>query len=44
MDRHALWNFVVPPIFNGPVITYWQAVALMFLVSLLTVGFRAKKD
>tara|TARA_Y100001972_G_scaffold125217_1_gene175971 strand:+ start:2666 stop:2908 length:243 start_codon:yes stop_codon:yes gene_type:complete len=30
-----LWNWVMPPLFGLTVITYWQALALGLLVSLL---------
>lgn len=34
-----LWNCLIPEIFNGPVLTYLQAIGLMFLAKML-VGFR----
>ncbi len=30
-----LWNWLIPPIFGLPVITYWQAVGLFILFHLL---------
>ena len=30
-----LWNMLMPVIFTLPVITYWQAVGLMLLISIL---------
>jgi hypothetical protein len=30
-----LWNFVVPGLFAGPAITFWQAGALMTLIGFL---------
>jgi hypothetical protein len=33
-----LWNALVPELFNGPAITYWQAVGLLVLSHVL---FRA---
>jgi len=30
-----LWNTLIPEIFNGPVVTYWQAVGLLVLARLL---------
>lgn len=33
-----LWNWLVPALFNGPLITFWQALGLLVLVKLLT-GF-----
>jgi hypothetical protein len=35
-----LWNTLIPVIFHGPVITYWQALGLMVLARILTGGFR----
>jgi MFS family permease len=36
-----LWNALVPDLFHGPQIGYWQAVALLILVRLLMrVGFQ----
>lgn len=34
-----LWNMLVPQIFSGPVITYWQALGLLILSKLLFGGF-----
>jgi hypothetical protein len=34
-----LWNELVPALFNGPVITYWQAVGLLILSKILFHGF-----
>jgi len=33
-----LWNWLIPDLFDLPVITYWQALALRILVSLLTAS------
>ena len=30
-----LWNWLMPAIFDLPVITFWQAAGLMLLVSIL---------
>jgi type VI protein secretion system component VasK len=35
-----LWNSLVPEIFNGPVISYWQSLGLLLLVRILTFSFR----
>lgn len=35
------WNMIVPPLFHGPHITFWQAFALSMLVGLITSGLRA---
>src|SRR5262245_43532047 len=33
-----LWNYVVPPLFNGPVINFWQALGLLMLSKILFSG------
>ena len=33
-----LWNWLIPELFNGNMINYWQALGLLALVRLLT-GF-----
>lgn len=38
----SLWNWLVPDLFNGPQITFWQALGL-FLLSKLLFGFPGKK-
>ena len=35
-----LWNYVVPPLFHGPAIGYWQAFALLVLSRILFGGLR----
>jgi O-antigen/teichoic acid export membrane protein len=35
-----LWNYVVPPLFHGPLIGYWQALALLVLSRILFGGLR----
>lgn len=34
-----LWNWLVPELFNGPVITFWQTVGLLVLSKILFSGF-----
>ena len=34
-----LWNWLVPALFSGPVITYWQALGLLVLSKILFWGF-----
>ncbi len=34
----ALWNWLVPVLFNGPVLTFWQTVGLFFLSKILLTG------
>lgn len=36
----SLWNWLVPALFSGPVVSYWQALGLLVLVRLLVGGFR----
>src|SRR5689334_84933 len=37
-----LWNWLIPLLFNGPVITFWQAMGLLLLTKLLFWGFGGK--
>jgi len=34
----ALWNGLIPALFNGPVLTYWQTFGLFFLAKILLTG------
>ena len=34
-----LWNALVPELFKGPVITYWQAIGLLVLSHILLRGW-----
>ncbi len=34
----ALWNALIPDLFHGPVITYWQAIGLIILSHILFRG------
>ncbi|MFO1456096.1 MAG: hypothetical protein U1F18_07615 [Steroidobacteraceae bacterium] len=36
-----LWNALIPALFQGPVLTFWQAAGLLLLMRLL-VGFRGR--
>jgi hypothetical protein len=38
----SLWNWLVPALFSGPVITYWQALGLLVLCRLLFGGFHPR--
>jgi len=38
-----LWNWLMPVIFNLPLITFWQAVGLIILSRLLIGGFGGHK-
>jgi hypothetical protein len=35
-----LWNTLIPALFAGPVLTFWQAAGLLVLCRLLFGGFR----
>ena len=34
----ALWNWLVPTLFAGPVINFWQALGLLLLAKILFAG------
>jgi hypothetical protein len=34
----ALWNWLVPGLFNGPVINYWQTAGLFLLSKIFLTG------
>lgn len=36
----SLWNWLVPTLFAGPMLTFWQAAGLLVLARLLFGGFR----
>lgn len=38
-----LWNYLVPPLLHGPVIGYWQALALLVLSRILFGGLRGHR-
>ena len=33
-----LWNWLVPELFNGPVLTYWQTLGILVLSKILLSG------
>jgi hypothetical protein len=35
----ALWNWLVPSLFGGPAVTFWQALGLLLLSKILFWGF-----
>jgi hypothetical protein len=37
-----LWNLLVPQLFHGPMLGYWQAVGLLVLSRLLLGGLRGR--
>ncbi|HCW06802.1 MAG TPA: hypothetical protein DGG95_05490 [Cytophagales bacterium] len=38
----SLWNWLVPVLFHGPVIDFWQALGLLVLSKILFSGFGKK--
>ena len=34
----ALWNWLVPELFNGPVLNFWQTAGLFILSKILLTG------
>lgn len=34
----ALWNWLIPDLFNGPALTYWQTAGLFLLSKILLTG------
>src|SRR5690606_24943290 len=34
-----LWNWLIPDLFGGPVLTFWQALGLLVLSKILLGGF-----
>ena len=38
-----VWNAIIPEVFNGPVLTYWQTLGLMFLSTIFFKGVTYKK-
>ena len=34
----SLWNWLIPELFNGPVLTFWQALGLLVLSKILFSG------
>jgi hypothetical protein len=37
-----LWNALVPALFHGPLLSYWQAVGLLLLSRILFGGLRGR--
>ena len=35
----SLWNWLIPDLFNGPVLTFWQTIGLLILSKILFSGF-----
>ena len=40
----ALWNWLVPELFHGPVITFWQTAGLFLLSKILLTGVAPGKS
>ena len=38
----SLWNWLVPTLFSGPVIGWWQAIGLLVLSKILFGGMRGR--
>ena len=38
----SLWNWLVPSLFQGPAVQYWQAVGLLLLSRILFGGLRGR--
>ena len=36
----SLWNALIPDLFHGPIISYWQAIGLLLLSKIFFGGFR----
>ena len=32
---YFLWNWLIPDLFNGPTMTFWQAVGMNILITLI---------
>ena len=43
MITKLLWNWLIPVLFNGPVISLWQALGLLVLSRILFWGFGGKR-
>jgi hypothetical protein len=39
-----LWNYLVPPLFHGPALGYWQAFALLVLCRILVGSLRGHRQ
>jgi len=38
-----LWNWLIPALFNGPMISFWQTLGLLVLSKILFSGFGGKR-
>lgn len=40
---YLLWNWLVPGLFSGPAISYWQALGLLVLTKILFFGIGGRR-
>jgi membrane-bound ClpP family serine protease len=40
----ALWNWLIPELFNGPVLNWWQTAGLFLLSKILLTGIAPGSD
>lgn len=40
----SLWNWLIPDLFNGPYLNFWQAGGLLLLSKILFGGFKGGSD
>jgi hypothetical protein len=38
----SLWNWLVPALFHGPTVQFWQALGLLVLTRILVGGLRGR--
>jgi hypothetical protein len=38
-----LWNWLVPTVFGGPALSYWQALGLLLLTKILLFGIGGRR-
>ncbi|NJN41122.1 MAG: hypothetical protein HC811_01620 [Flammeovirgaceae bacterium] len=38
-----LWNWLIPDLFEGPILSFWQTAGLLILVKILTWGFGGRR-
>jgi hypothetical protein len=41
---YLLWNWLVPELFAGPVLSYWQALGLLLLTKILFFGIGGRRN
>jgi hypothetical protein len=41
---YLLWNWLVPVLFGGPVLSYWQALGLLLLTKILFFGITGGRN